>query len=338
MMKNKFIYKNSQIVILSSHDDSHVPFVSKYFEKEQVVLIDPQQIVSGVELSYQLVDANIEVTYKGTLLNNVAGVWFRRPVLPNKKDIPVPDSYKEYSYDGVTNHIVWLFDRFEKANWISNYYAMLRADNKLTQISLARKLGFLVPDTLLTSSPKAAELFLKKYPVSIIKTVSSYGFGQRRNGEEISVFFYSQRILRTEKIDMTNLHLAPAFFQQSVENIMGDIRVNVVGNKTFAAIITNPGFDENKQSIRDWRVGHESGTLKIESFDKEFSKEIAKLCIAYVHKLGLNFGAIDLILDKNGKYWFLEINPNGQWAFVEEITKQHIGEEIAYFLLHGENK
>lgn len=58
-------------------------------------------------------------------------------------------------------------------------------------------------------------------------------------------------------------------------------------------------------------------------------------CVALVKDLGLEFGAIDFILDKKGVYWFLEINPNGQWGFVEERTNQPIGAAIAARLKTG---
>jgi hypothetical protein len=46
----------------------------------------------------------------------------------------------------------------------------------------------------------------------------------------------------------------------------------------------------------------------------------------------LEFGAIDLVLDKKGEIWFLENNANGQWAFVEEATGQPIGKAMADLL------
>ena len=42
--------------------------------------------------------------------------------------------------------------------------------------------------------------------------------------------------------------------------------------------------------------------------------------VALVDELNLRFGAIDLIRDVNGEYWFLECNPNGQWAWIENRT------------------
>ena len=51
-------------------------------------------------------------------------------------------------------------------------------------------------------------------------------------------------------------------------------------------------------------------------------------------KINLNTGSADLILDKNGNYIFLEINPNGQWAWIEKQTGYEISNEIVNLLEH----
>jgi glutathione synthase/RimK-type ligase-like ATP-grasp enzyme len=51
-------------------------------------------------------------------------------------------------------------------------------------------------------------------------------------------------------------------------------------------------------------------------------------------ELNLRFGAIDFILDESGEYVFLEINPNGQWAWIERKTGYKISSEIVNLLVN----
>ena len=37
----------------------------------------------------------------------------------------------------------------------------------------------------------------------------------------------------------------------------------------------------------------------------------------YMSALNLYYGAMDFIVDKNGNWYFIEINPNGQFAWLE---------------------
>ncbi|MEJ2669125.1 MAG: MvdD family ATP-grasp ribosomal peptide maturase, partial [Gammaproteobacteria bacterium] len=45
--------------------------------------------------------------------------------------------------------------------------------------------------------------------------------------------------------------------------------------------------------------------------------------------LGLNFGCIDMILTPDDEFVFLEVNPNGQWLWVEHSLGCNISGAIA---------
>lgn len=49
------------------------------------------------------------------------------------------------------------------------------------------------------------------------------------------------------------------------------------------------------------------------------------------------YGAIDMRRSPDGAYTFLEINPAGQWLFIEEKTGQPISEAIAAWMLAQSN-
>jgi len=52
-----------------------------------------------------------------------------------------------------------------------------------------------------------------------------------------------------------------------------------------------------------------------------------------LEKFQLNFGAIDMVLTPNDEYVFLELNPNGQWLWLEHLTGLPISEEMAKLLI-----
>ncbi|HEX8894260.1 MAG TPA: hypothetical protein VF783_13095 [Terriglobales bacterium] len=54
-----------------------------------------------------------------------------------------------------------------------------------------------------------------------------------------------------------------------------------------------------------------------------------------MRRMGLEYGAIDLRLTPEGKYVFLEINPAGQFLWIEEATGQKISDAIAAHLITG---
>jgi len=60
---------------------------------------------------------------------------------------------------------------------------------------------------------------------------------------------------------------------------------------------------------------------------------VQELCIRLVERLGLCYGAIDMILTPDGRYVFLEINPSGQYAWIEMQTGLPISAAICDLLL-----
>ncbi len=55
-----------------------------------------------------------------------------------------------------------------------------------------------------------------------------------------------------------------------------------------------------------------------------------------MNRLGLRFGALDFLVTPDGEWYFLEINPNGQWAWIEQETGLPISDAIADALLTPE--
>jgi len=56
--------------------------------------------------------------------------------------------------------------------------------------------------------------------------------------------------------------------------------------------------------------------------------------VELVARLGLRFGAIDIIVTPDDRYVFLEINPNGQWLWIEEETGLPIRDAICTELMN----
>jgi glutathione synthase/RimK-type ligase-like ATP-grasp enzyme len=115
----------------------------------------------------------------------------------------------------------------------------------------------------------------------------------------------------------------PHLFQRFVPK-RADCRVTIVDERVFVCRLNSGAHPRYAIDVRRG-LG-----------DPLLRHDIVQLCdetqaklIQLVHSLGLHFGAIDLVEDDSGDLWFLEINPNGQWAWIEERTGAPISEAIA---------
>lgn len=320
--------RSRQIVTITASDDPHVAFVQKHLRDEMTV-IDVALILEGRSLSYSLNGKGADVISDGILLNNVDAVWLRKPQPLEQINMPLSEDYKEFSLFAIKHFSQLLYGRFPDALWVSSYYSIERASDKLFQLEIAKKIGFNIPATLVTSSEEQAKKFIKHHKTVITKPIERRGL--IKNGA--FHFFYTNKI--NKRTDISGLHLAPAIFQEAVLEAV-DVRVTVVGDKVFAASITGGSMDQSNSTVRDWRVTNHDDSAKYEAI--ELPASVARLCVLHVKEMGLCFGAIDLMRDKKGVYWFLENNPNGQWAFVEQATGLPIGRAIARLLESGRRR
>jgi glutathione synthase/RimK-type ligase-like ATP-grasp enzyme len=315
--------RNKRVVAISHPSDAHLLFVEKHLP-QPFILLDQTAIIAGRSLTLDLSSRDdLRVLMDQQEIRDVCGVWYRRPESFQPDQLLVEPDLKAYSIAALREFGILFRTLFPDANWVSDYYAIRKAEDKALQLTLARKLGFNVPDTIVTSDEAAARHFIRSHRSVITKPIQAEFFVRK----DATYNFYTKKIDKTT--DLTGLNLAPAIFQSALDASL-DLRITVIGDQVFAASIQENNTDTDS-AVRDWRIGIYKGGMTIRAYD--LPPDIAAKCIALVHKLGLKFGAIDMILDNAGKYWFLENNPNGQWAFVEEATNQPMGKALAELLM-----
>jgi glutathione synthase/RimK-type ligase-like ATP-grasp enzyme len=314
----------TQIIVITDRQDAHLPFVQKHL-KRQMVVIDPRTLLEGAELSYQLEGDNMVVGYDGLRLDAVTGIWYRKPGEIQRQDLNVPEELKNYSLYAMQYQVAQMLSCLQHAIWVSDYYALCKANSKAWQLEAAARIGFHTPRTLITSDSAKAREFIKQEGTCIVKAHMAYSPAYK----EVRKSFLTTEISARSMPNLANLHLAPSIFQQYIKTAF-DVRVTVIGEKVFAAIIRTSKLNQNSK-VRDWRIGHYEGEMQIEAYI-DFPAEAARMCVEHTKAMGLRYGAIDLIMDTKGKLWFVENNPNGQWAFVEQATGQAMGKAMADLL------
>lgn len=309
-------------VVISGSDDGHIPYVERHLD-EPFILLDFRDVLTEQAYTYSFEHGKTEICKGGQPLRDVRSVWYRR-IMPVAEDtLPVAPGKKYYVQNAIRYFGNLIFQQLTESFWISNHFAIEKANDKLLQLQTASRLGFRVPDTLFTSSASEAQRFVNAHKTVVTKPNYSSHF--RQEGKNYG-FFTSSVDTST---DFSGLHLAPAIFQAAIE-VKAELRITVVGSKVFAASITCDNGSVVRH-IRDWRAARMAGTATLKPF--YLPQTISDKCVTLVKEFGLQFGAIDAIIDKSDKLWFLENNPNGQWAFIEEATGQPVGKAVADLLM-----
>jgi glutathione synthase/RimK-type ligase-like ATP-grasp enzyme len=207
--------------------------------------------------------------------------------------------------------------------WISNPDATIQSSDRIRQLSSAEKIGFDVPPTLITNDSATAKSFYRLHDGNVIlKALHSHSV---MVGNKL-YSAYSRTINDSElaKLD-EGLAGAPCILQRRLAK-KSELRVTVIGEEVFAAELGS-NFLQEGDAI-DIHHYLDANNFPIEKVDN-LPDKILDGCINLIRSLGLKYGAIDFAVDKNSNQpIFLEINPTGEWYWIESKTGQEMTKAI----------
>jgi glutathione synthase/RimK-type ligase-like ATP-grasp enzyme len=200
-------------------------------------------------------------------------------------------------------------------NWVNPPELDEVAHHKPYQLAAAAEVGLTVPRTIVTNDPNVARKFIAALGPE--RTVYKTFLASEQCWRET-------RVVRPVELELLDtVRLAPVIFQEYVP-ALADVRVTVVGERMFAAaILPAPGGYD-----LDYRMDMDGASFEPAELPVETQRGIHAL----MNRLGLVFGAVDLRRTPDDRYVFLEVNPAGEWRFVEERTNQPITYAVAELL------
>ncbi len=305
-----------KILFITNRDDISVNYlISKLKLKTKSYLRINSEDINIIDFNINPKgEFNLNINNKNYNLKNVMSVVFKRT--PLKFDFDKQDSNQTYLNNERKHFFEGLYLCLSKAKWINPMFSTHIAERKIFQLNQANKLGLKTPDSIITNNPILADKFLQKHDKSIIKPISN---GLQIVNENI-YSIYTSEIEKDffRSYENFNLFETPVFLQERIEN-ESDIRVVVINENVFAIRI-----QKNDPLEVDWRKPE-----VIKTYDNiRLPNELSNLLIKLNKSFGLIYSAIDLIKKPDGQYIFLEINPVGEWVWLESELKLNISETL----------
>jgi len=312
------------IAILSNALDATADFFQERLEDRGVayVRIDTDQlprITISHRLSSQLAETSLLVEGVELSLDSLSSIYYRRPKPP---DIP------EIANAGLKE---WIANEYRKAwggilagagklKWVNHPLAISGAGYKPEQLKRAAQKCLQIPSTLITSDPLAAERFCRDYEWDVV--VKPIGHGEVR-GEtpESDQLVYTSALEKDQAGILERVRVCPTLFQQRIHKAL-DLRVTVVENECIAVALHSQERDISTVDCR--RDSMQGMRYSLYRLPENVARRLVELTRSY----GLYFAAIDMALDDQGEYVFFEINPAGQWAWLEEIAGAPISDAL----------
>lgn len=351
------------ILLLSYPEDPHVDAVKKSLSSKGGQFVEfcflqyPMESSLGVELQENHFRTILKINHSTFDTREFSSIWYRRPLDFKTASNLAPDmkTYIQNEARAFWSNINCLFPN---ALLVSDPIKIGLADNKLFQLQTAVQVGFDIPHTCMGNDPELAKEVMESYEEVLTKPVFVAGFHKKLNffgkfrkalwnfihRKELHLLYHTNfsyteivtmysKKLDTTAPDWTNfvsyIPNCPITLQKYIPKKL-ELRITVVGRKVFACAIHSQEI--SGQGKVDWRP--EVDLMHHEAY--QLPPDIEAKCLLLLQKLGLQFGCIDMILTPDNQYIFLEINPNGQWAWIQEKTGLMISDAIADLLMRKE--
>jgi glutathione synthase/RimK-type ligase-like ATP-grasp enzyme len=322
------------VLLLAEANDLHALAVGHFLQELSdcvPVIVDTAELTSSLNLKVRVEGATGLILGPGCSrwprgmaprdaldLDEVRSVWVRRYRRPKRpaaladeadQDIARRDSLR--ALDGLlhlaSRRGVRLLNPFPRDSI---------ADNKLLQLDIAHSHQLTIPRTLVSNDPEDVRRFYRENRAAgrgvIVKSF--------RSPDKAIVF---TRLMEEADLGLLDcLRHAPAIFQEYVEG--DNLRVTVVGREVFPAQV----LPSDPRAAVDWRMDYFSSVQPF-PLDPDSTTKL----LSVLDDLGLVYGAFDLKRTAAGDIVFLEVNPGGQFLFVEIQTGMAISAAVARYLI-----
>ena len=309
-----------RVLIASAEHDDHARHVADLLAKRSVpfAFVDmgcfPRQLGLSFEPT-ELPKVRACRTGSGDLaFEQVRSIWWRRPRPPAAGPEVADPSVRAFCARESEHAFMGFWLALERILWV-NDPSKDRAAHKPYQLATAHRLGMTTPRTLVTNDPKSATDFMEE--IGLDRTVYKVLVSD-------PVCWRETRRLRKEELAyLDRLRHAPVIFQEHVCGRL-DVRATVVGDRVFAAAIDATATNYPQ----DYRLDLAHAILREYALPDSVAGQLVRLSRA----LGLVYAAADFRVTPEGEHVFLELNPAGQWLFIEQSTGLPIGAALADLL------
>jgi glutathione synthase/RimK-type ligase-like ATP-grasp enzyme len=314
------------VLIVGQATDPHVERVRQTLQHmgAAVFVVDPHAsaTTTHISFSFRARECYFEARADGCEIvgRDISAVWWRLkpgPVWPGQShEMREMHAFRAREWQ---HALEGLEAALAGAHWINPRSADRRARHKGVQLLEATRLGFTIPPTLISNDPERVSGRLQSWgEKAIYKPFTPY-------------FPPPDKAVYTSRVDSNliganaeSVELAPGIFQELIEKEY-ELRITVVGNSVFAVRIES---QDSPTTVLDWRKDYDALAYSAVKLPAEVEQNLLRLHAA----LGLVFGAYDFIVTPSGEYIFLEVNPVGQWLWLEEAVGIGVSRALADLL------
>jgi hypothetical protein len=302
---------NNIILIITNSKDTTSNHLEGYLRREQlhVVRFNTDIDLRSTNLTFSRESQRASWPSASLYPGEVSSVIFRRPK-PLEPDVNDNQFYRLHAADEWAEAWEGFLAQIPLQKWINHPSRNFGASHKIDQLIKASNNGFRVPDSLVTNNQQEALDFFRAQRNGVVIKPLASGFIERNDPKNDTVIYTVELEERSLQF-LQNLKSCPVLFQEKIRKHL-DVRVTVLDEKIVA--IGLKGLDTDGRQRLDIRRNNMVGVEYIPLMvPDQIRNAIHRLMMHYE----LRFAAFDFAIDDQGEWVFFEINPNGQWAWLD---------------------
>ena len=295
-----------------------------YYKKKFIRLNDGKRIQ---KLSIYLSNSLTKISMDSFNSNSINSYWYRRG------SFEIATNFFTNLKNPVKKKLNWFYYRESQGiQELVNYYLKTEVpsinsfeDNKLNKLIAlfeAKQFGLKIPPTLITNNKTELTNFIGKHKQIVVKAISQ-GFSYQFNKKDY--FFHTTLISKNDLKEFPDT-FNPILVQEALEKKY-ELRIFFLNDKFYASAI----FSQNDEKTRiDFRNYNTTRPNRVVPY--KLPESLKTQLKGLMRKLNLNSGSFDIVVNKKG-YFFLEVNPIGQYNQVSDPCNYNLDQIIALNLI-----
>lgn len=326
------------VLILSQESDLSTNDIMDwlFYQGCNTVRINDSDILNCTTLSIPQNKCLLEVIGKDIEFNlqDVKSYWYRRGELNLSnylkkvvlKNGNVELNVKRWLSEELLTVSDYLYYRLNNKPCIGNIH--LSSANKLISLARAKEAGFNIPNSFITGSKKDLIIFQKTHKKIVTKGIQEAFYAEIDN----KIYFSYTEIIDESDIEELEETFFPSFFQEEIQKKY-ELRVFYLKGKCYSMAI----FSQNDPQTRvDFKKYNDLNPNRTVPFN--LPHKIEKKIDSFMKEEKLDTGSLDLIYSTSNEYYFLEVNPIGQFGMVSYPCNYYIERLIAKELTQHETR
>jgi hypothetical protein len=299
----------STVLIITNDHDEHASAVILELNKRNVPVFrfHPEDLPQACRVSIEIQDGRIEGeiqnAYHKVAFGDICAAWFRRSrnLFGDRLGL-TSEKLDDYVKAQSRATLTAVYEGLQTL-WVSQPHKLRRAEVKALQFAYASQAGLTTPHSLISNDPARAVAFVDALGDTecAIKPLIALGVSDERG------FRLPLTTTLPKGHALESVALAPNIFQPYIDKEF-ELRCVVMGDKIFCAKMNSQASEITRT---DWRAGNPEH--EIFSLPNHVEASIQRL----MNSFEINFASMDMIVTPAGDYVFMDLNPNGQWLWLE---------------------